>query len=209
MPESALSIEVVGPDRRARRLRFSDGTTRVTARSVVTALALADGDVVDPTDVLHRIGAAEYPQAMERALRLVGYRERSRAETLRRLADDGYPSHIALQVTDRLVELELIDDERFARAYLRTRLLAGYGFARIRRELLSKGIEPDLLATLLTEEDEEAQSTAIEREISRVRTWNKSAEQRVTARLMRRGHSQSSIRAAIARSRTEQPFITE
>lgn len=209
MSAVVLSIEAVGPDHRARRLRFDDGTIRVTAKSVVTELALADGDSVDSEVVLAALAGAEYPHAMERALRLLGYRERSRSEVLRRLADDGYPSDVALAVAARLVELELLDDSRFASVFTRTRFMAGYGPDRVRRELLGKGVDPEVIQSALAEQDGSAQATSISREVARITSWDRRTEQRLISKLMRRGHSLDAIRAAIAAQKNSQPFIGE
>ena len=80
---------------------------------------------------------------------LLGYRDRSRSELARKLRDAGYPAAVAAQVVERFVEIELLDDERFAAAWVRTRATAGYGARRIGQELARKGIAPEVAAAAL------------------------------------------------------------
>jgi regulatory protein len=151
------AIASVGPDLRARRLLFEDGTERTTAAAVVRSLCLEEGSVLDTRCIDEELAGAEAEQARERALRLIGYRERSASEVRTRLVDDGYPTAIASRVVSRLQELQLIDDVRFADMWVRGRSSAGYGQRRIRRELAEKGVAEEVVNDLLSglSEDEE------------------------------------------------------
>lgn len=139
-------IETAGPDRRARRLHFSDGQTRLTSATVLKQLELSEGDEVAPEDLELLIEPLEAEAARERALRVLGYRERSSAELHKRLRDDGYPDSVARAVTNRFCELALVDDERYAQAYVRSRAASGYSRSRILRELGTRGIDPETAA---------------------------------------------------------------
>ena len=135
-------IEDAGPDRKARRLTFEDGIEpRITSASVVKELGLEEGLSIDADVLEASLAEVELLLAKERALRLLGYRERSRAELVRKLCDSGYPEAIASQVAERFAEIELLDDERFAAVWVRTRNAAGFGARRIASELAEKGLE--------------------------------------------------------------------
>jgi regulatory protein len=146
-------IESVGPDARARRLVFEDASEpRVTASAALKLLALEAGSAVDPHDLEVELAELEPRLARERALQLLGYRERSRTELRQRLLDNGYPRGVVDGVVERFCEVELVDDARFASAWVRTRVSAGYGRRRVARELAEKGIEGSLIESALDEE---------------------------------------------------------
>jgi regulatory protein len=153
MSTTIQRIESVGPDRRARRLFFEDSSeARVTSAAVLKLLSLDVGSEVD-LDQLHAALAEQEPQlARERALQLLGYRERSRAELRQRLLENGYPTGVVDSVVDRFCEVELVDDVRFASAWVRTRASGGYGRRRIARELAEKGVDESIINSALSDE---------------------------------------------------------
>lgn len=139
-----VDIEVAGPDRKARRLLLDDHTTRTTSAAVVKAL-----DLIAPCGVdIDLLTATEHEAAKDRALRLLGYRERSPQELRDRLRLDGYPDDVGAAIVARLEELELVDETRFAEMYVRSRLSAGHGRRRIARDLAGKGVCPQVVAAL-------------------------------------------------------------
>jgi regulatory protein len=146
-------IESVGPDRRARRLFFDDSSEpRVTSAAALKLLSLDVGSEVDLEELLTALAEHEPQLARDRALQLLGYRERSRAELRQRLLDNGYPARVVDSVVDRFCEVELVDDARFASAWVRSRGGAGYGRRRIARELEEKGVDEFIIQAALDEE---------------------------------------------------------
>lgn len=134
-------IERVGRGLRARRVRFSDGTKRVTAARAVKTLSLESGMSLSFAVLETALEEIEPDLARDRALRLLGYRERSTAELTARLADDGFPAAVVSDVADSLQASGLLDDERFAEHLVRTRAAGGYGRQHIVRELMQNGID--------------------------------------------------------------------
>jgi regulatory protein len=150
---SIQRIESVGPDAKARRLIFEDASEpRVTSAAILKLLALEAGCAVDMEQLRMDLAENEPRLARERALQLLGYRERSCAELRQRLHDNGYPRSVVNDVVDRFCEVELIDDARFASAWVRSRVSAGYGRRRVARELAEKGIDDALIQSALEEE---------------------------------------------------------
>ncbi|WP_018988422.1 recombination regulator RecX [Aromatoleum toluclasticum] len=94
----------------------------------------------------------------ERALRHLARREHSRAELVRKLAPHGSAEEID-EVLDRLTELGLLSDHRFAEAWVRSKA-ARFGTARLRRELAQRGVGRDTIDAAL---DGEAVEDDIER----------------------------------------------
>ncbi|MCZ4306199.1 recombination regulator RecX [Zoogloeaceae bacterium G21618-S1] len=87
-----------------------------------------------------------------RALRLLSQREHSRAELTRKLAPHGTPEEIAA-LLERLEDVDLQSDARFAESYVRSRQ-ARYGSRRIALDLKQRGVSDDLIAAALDEGSE-------------------------------------------------------
>lgn len=192
-------IENAGPDRRARRLVFSGlEEPRTTSASVVRALALEVGDTIDSEELEQRLSEIERAQARERALRLLGYRERSVHELRTRLRDDGYPDSAIASVVPRLVETGLVDDERFATQWARSRAAAGFGPDRISRELATKGVEAQTTTNALAEAF--ADSNPVDRArkiIGGSQPGTRSERDRLIRKLIRRGFDLSTAVKAL------------
>ncbi|MBL8461179.1 MAG: regulatory protein RecX [Thauera sp.] len=91
----------------------------------------------------------------ERALRCLALREHSRVELARKLDGLGSEDEIRAEL-DRLVELGLLSDARFADAYVRAKA-SRFGRTRLRVELTRRGVAPELIATTLDEADTDSE----------------------------------------------------
>jgi len=97
-----------------------------------------------------------------RALRLLSGREHSRAELTRKLANsaDGETVEALL---DRLEDLDLLSDARFAQSYIRSRQ-GRLGSLRLRLELKQKGVAEHLIEAAMLDSatsDDEARARAV------------------------------------------------
>jgi regulatory protein len=192
-------IETAGPDRRARRLVFSDPSLepRLTSEAAVRCLGLEEGALVDSDELEGLLATCEPACARERALRILGHRERSARELARRLHDDGYPAAVVAEVVERFTELELVDDARFAELWIRTRTTAGFGPQRIRRELREKGIPDDIVAAYL-EQSQDSDLVANARSmLSSAPLDTKAERERALRKLVRKGFDFSTALKAI------------
>jgi regulatory protein len=94
---------------------------------------------------------------MDAAAAFLGVRPRSVAETTRRLKHLGYPEGLVEQVVTQLIELNYLDDETFARAWVESRDRARpRGQLALRRELAQKGVDRQLVDQVLAERQESA-----------------------------------------------------
>ena len=153
MTHRIVRIEDAGPDRKARRLIFDDGSDeRLTSAAAVKQLSLEAGSTVDRVALEDELLGAEGPLAKERALRLLGYRDRSSSELCKRLHDSGYSDQLAQSIVTRFTELGLVDDERFTAAWTRSRLASGVGPRRIQNELALKGVPAHMIAAAMAAE---------------------------------------------------------
>ena len=92
---------------------------------------------------------------MDAAAAFLAARPRSVTETQRRLRHLGYPHALVDSVVKRLVEMNYLDDAAFARAWVESRDRARpRGEAALRRELVLKGIDRQLIDEVLLERHE-------------------------------------------------------
>ena len=91
---------------------------------------------------------------MEAAAAFVAIRPRSVAETTGRLKKQGYPAALVEDVVMRLIEMNYLDDEQFARAWVESRDRARpRGEQGLRRELALKGVPRDVIDLVIAERD--------------------------------------------------------
>lgn len=97
-------------------------------------------------------------KAMDKAMRLLGLRSRSRHEMAQRLQSAGFDEPTVAAVDDRLCELGLLDDASFAREVCRSRSRAGWSSKRIAQDLRTRGVDNDLVEDGLAEMQQEGTS---------------------------------------------------
>jgi regulatory protein len=102
---------------------------------------------------LERHAVAEDPAVvLNAAARFLELRSRSVDEMRRHLAAARYPADLIERAIVRLLELSMLDDRAFGRAWVESRDRARpRGEQALRRELGLKGLERDLIAELLAE----------------------------------------------------------
>lgn len=135
----------------------------------------------------------------DKAMWLISYRDHSRKELIDKLRRD-YSADSAEAAADRLEELGLLDDGRYARrcAADLTRL-KGLSARGVRQKLREKGIDRDLIDEVLDELaiDEESQIRAvIEKKYPDLS--DEKNRRRAVAALTRMGYSYSDIRSALS-----------
>ena len=116
-------------------------------------------------DLLNVIDATERSCARLRIERLIDRREYATSEVLQKLRDDGYSDEVSAQCVGYATEIGLISNKRYADMFVRSKLSAGWGMARIERELKKRSIDPILLDgwpyEYLDPEDEQARATEV------------------------------------------------
>lgn len=80
-----------------------------------------------------------------RIVQMCSTRERSTSEVQEKLSDFGYSDIESKEALERAVECGLIDDSRFADAYIRTKIAMGKGQRYIENELLKRDIDVNAL----------------------------------------------------------------
>jgi regulatory protein len=125
---------------------------------------LRKGDAVD--ERLHRelLGAEEQAKARTSALRYLSYRLRSEREIRAKLAEKEFAHEIIDRVVEQLRSAGLVDDRRFAAAFVHdARLRKATGARLLRQQLLAKGVPRALVEDVVEEATERSaeQSAAL------------------------------------------------
>lgn len=99
--------------------------------------------------------------AHEAALRLLAHRPRAERELAARLRRRGFPAAAVEAEVARLRRAGLLDDERFARAWVEAR--AGRGRLLLRRELVARGVPAGLAGEAVAGLDDRETALALAR----------------------------------------------
>lgn len=159
---------------------------------------LKRGQCLSQVDIARLQSADEAHRAYHHALRLLGYRPRSQAEVERHLHQKGYSVDAISAAIERLLVKRYVDDAAFARYWLESRgRFRPRGVRALRYELRQKGLDNDLIDSVLTALDEEASAwAAIEKKLERWRTLDQAAyRKKVMGFLSRRGFAYGTVRA--------------
>ena len=144
-------------------------------------------------------------EAMERAVHYLSYRPRTCREVRRYLGKHGLLGH-ADPAIDRCIELGYLNDEAYARAFVRERIrLKPRGRPRLVSELLGRGVDRDTAETAVdvTLAEEGVTEAALLREVAlrRARSLRNldppAARRRLSAFLGRRGFRTGAIREVV------------
>jgi len=98
----------------------------------------------------------EFDQARSFAYRVLAFRRRTRRELELRLEQKGFSMEISRRVLELMVTYSYIDDKAFARLWVEQRL-SKRGLPGLRRELLGKGVQPDIIDETLSEFGEDVE----------------------------------------------------
>lgn len=135
-------------------------------------------------------------RAVKRAMHLLEKMDRTEAQLRRKLTEGGYPEDLIEQAVAYVKSYHYIDDDRYARTFVRLNQ-ERKSAARMKMDLLSKGICPDVIARAIEEEMETSPETLIQNLLQKKRFDPEQATPEETAKmyqfLLRRGFRGSEI----------------
>ena len=167
------------------------------------ALGLKRGQYLSPADSARLQREDEAQRAYHAALRLLGYRPRSRAEIEQRLGQKGYAAAAIAAALERLHLKQYVDDEAFARHWLDQRnRFRPRGRRALDHELRQKGVDRDTIDRVLTEVDEAPSAwRAIEAKLHRWQGLEQTAaRKKMMGFLSRRGFTYETARLVCERA---------
>ena len=140
--------------------------------------------------------------AKQRALWLLDKRDYSRCELSRKLAEKGFTDAAATAALDRLTELGIVDDRRYAPIVVRHYAAKGYGAQSVRAELQRRGIPKELWDEALAEmpEQDETVDRLLRARLKGADLSDRAALKKATDALLRKGYGWDEIHAAVERA---------
>jgi len=171
-------------------------------QELVIKLGLQVGLEVDDARLARIASEAERKKAMDASFNLLSYRARSRREIETRLKRKGISETVISETAQRLAELGLLDDTKFAEAFARDRLeFAHKGRRVIYAELRKKGIpKPIVEQALSNAPDEDKSATEVLDKVSRRYAALEPRERyrKLSDLLLRRGFSFDTIERVLS-----------
>ncbi|GBD22816.1 Regulatory protein RecX [bacterium HR29] len=145
-PSHRLIVVAVRPGgHRQQLIVLSDGRELLVHEEALASVGpVHEGDAISEDRIAELERANWRVVAHEAALRLLSHRARSERELRTRLELRGIPADIVAAEVERLRETGLLDDEKFAAAWVEERRRTSPRSRRmLRYELLGRGIDPD------------------------------------------------------------------
>ena len=109
---------------------------------------------MSPFNVMNDDRFQDPVEARKKAMDYLARREHGRAELLRKLEKSGFDPDISKDAIAALVDDGLQSDERFAEAFVRSRINQGKGPQVIRADLRQRGLTSSLIDVALEDADE-------------------------------------------------------
>lgn len=179
---------------------YLDGSYKfpVSANTVLAA-GLHVGLEISEDELLKVQETAEIGNAHDKALNYLDLRRRSTKEIRDYLWRKEVEPEVTQQVIDRLTKTGLLDDEEFARAWVRDRLLLKPKSKRaLSAELFAKGISREVSDRVLSELDGDDELSALkdslERKLRQSKYANAEDNDKLIAALAREGYKYSDIK---------------
>ena len=181
------------------RLDFEDGDPVEVDVRTFDESGFRQGSDLTEEQLNTLLATSQYNRARERALYLLGLRDYACKELEQKLYTEATPE-VAAAVVERLREVGLLDDERYAARLARSlSKIKHYPRRRIEQELRHRGISSMLIQTVLSELEGEDSEQALA--LLQKKYYNKlndpDSRRRAIAALARRGFSYGSIRRAM------------
>ncbi|MBQ3265627.1 MAG: regulatory protein RecX [Ruminococcus sp.] len=195
-----MQITAVEPRKKGLSALYIDGELAMKLDAEVLLAHRFDvGREIDDEQLHACVKDSDKKRCKDKALWLISFRDHSRKELIDKLRRD-YPEDICEAAVDRLEELGLIDDGRFARRYAADLIGLKHLSARgVRQKLYEKGIDRDLIDEVLDEvfiDEKEQIRTLIERKYARSLSDEK-GQRRCANALARMGFGYSDIKSVM------------
>ncbi len=199
-----VAIKSKGQKRPKRLIIFADKSVFEISEDVFVSTALEVGQEIDDQYLAELVEKESYHNAFHASLSLLNYRMRSKAELKRRLKEKGYNDSTIGQVLVKLVEKNFLDDEAFAKAFIKDKIRSRYlGPVTLRSELFVHKLDKELVDKLLQQayaempEEELVERLLEKRRIVKGKKLTQKERKRLLSYLQRRGHSWSVIKNAM------------
>ncbi len=178
----------------------TNGTVFYLDKTYLKQTGLKVGNELTSKEISFHLKESDYMRAKSKALWLLDRADRSEKVLAEKLVQSGIKKETAKTVIERLKELGLVDNRRYAenlaRYYLENNRSKRQTFAK----LYEKGLPSELIKEVLSgsETDEKEQIKAVIEKKYKAKLETKENRQKTVAALLRRGFNYGSIKSALA-----------
>ncbi len=187
------------------RISFDQGDDLSLSQDILVDFGLRRNDEISSETLLKIRNSQSYHDTYAAAVRLLNYRMRTKHELVQRLKQKQFPKDIIDRVMDKLDGLGLIDDSRFADAYISSKISSKpVGKRVLEVKLREKGIRKDIVSKAISSvcEDEaqlELASRAVGTKMRSLRRFDPvKRKEKLIAFLARRGFDWSIIKKVVS-----------
>jgi len=159
-------------------------------KDTVIKYHLYENKEITPEEISSIKKFEEFSDAKEKVLNFISYRERSRKEIKDYLSNKGISQVIINKVLNDLENAGLVDDRKFALAWIKNRnKINPKGNFVLKMELTEKGIEENEIERLLGEVDEKENARKVIKKAVKKYGEKISAKKKILEYIQRRGFS--------------------
>jgi regulatory protein len=177
--------------------------------NVLISQQLQKGKEIDELDIEEIGFADDVSRSFQNAMVFLSYRMRSSLEIIQYLKEKDYGEPVIQEAIHKLKELNYIDDEAFAIAYVKTNARVSLkGPNVLKQELAQKGISGSIVESALsnyTDEEQLEYATKIaEKTVKKTKSSSKKIQdQKVTETLIRKGFTRDIVNIILKETMTE------
>lgn len=163
---------------------------------------LSEGKNIDESFYNNILENTVFKNAKDKALKYLGYKMRTEKQVKIKLYSYDFSESIVNQVINLLKEYNYINDEEYAKSFIKNKMnLTGYGSLKIRYELKMQGIQQEIFEKYLQEESELSEEKKvielINKRVKNLVEIDYKEKQKIYAYLARRGFSYNIINIAL------------
>lgn len=150
-----MHIKSISPRKKFLSAVYTDGREEpfILDSTVLCQEGIIAGTEISDEEIVRLSRLSENRRAKERALRLMEFRDHSKAELRKKLSVE-YDDQAVDYALNKMSELGLTDDTAYAKKYLRTLLeVKKYSKTRAAAELCRRGISREITEYVLSEAD--------------------------------------------------------
>ena len=136
-PKASLVILASGADEEDEKI----SVPVVVGRALANLKRKGELNSVTRSELLNVLSDTQRSCAKEKMLAYLELRDLSKHELDHRLSKDGFPAFARDSAAEFAIRCNFIDDERYLQRFAQTKQDAGWGEARIKRELRLRGID--------------------------------------------------------------------
>lgn len=195
-----MKITEIKPGRKYLSSLYIDGefAVKLDTRTVLEE-GIKPGDELDDEQLKEYIELSNLRRAKEKALWLISHRDHSKKELIEKVSRTA-DKDSACAAAERMEELGLVNDEKFARRYADELInIKHLSKSSVKYKLMQKGIDKDLIEEILDEKEIDSREhirAVIEKKYSHSLSDEK-GKRRCVAALQRMGYGYSDINSVL------------